>query len=154
MDKTVLVYIERNNQYLMLFRNKKENDLNEGKWMGVGGHIEPGETKEEALVREVKEETGLDVLSYTYCGELLFINDDYEEIIYLYKVNDFKGDLIECNEGDLKWVDIDKVLSLKMWEGDYIFVPKIINFVKEINMTLIYKGKELVKVLDKEAESL
>ena len=152
MDKTVLVYIEQNNQYLMLYRNKEENDLNEGKWMGVGGHIELGETKEHALIREVKEETGLDVLSYKYCGELLFINDDYEEVIYLYKVNEFKGELIECNEGTLKWVDIDKVMSLTMWEGDYIFMPKLINFVKEINMTLLYKGKKLVKVIDKEEE--
>ena len=152
MDKTVLVYIERNNQYLMLYRNKEENDLNEGKWMGVGGHIELNETKEEALIREVKEETGLDVLSYQYCGELLFINDDYEEIIYLYKVNDFEGELIECNEGTLKWINISKVMSLTMWEGDYIFMPKIINYKKEINMTLLYEGKKLIKVIDKEGE--
>ena len=150
MDKTVLVYIEKNHQYLMLLRNKEKNDLNEGKWMGVGGHLEEGETKEQALIREVKEETGLKVLSYLYCGELLFINDDYQEIIYLYKVNSFSGELIECNEGTLKWIDIDKVMSLNMWEGDYTFIPHIIDFKKEINLTLIYKNKDLVEIIDRD----
>lgn len=150
MDKTVLVYIEKNHQYLMLLRDKEENDLNEGKWMGVGGHLEEGETKEQALIREVREETGLKVLSYLYCGELLFINDDYEEIIYLYKVNSFSGELIECDEGTLKWIDIDKVMSLNMWEGDYTFMPYIIDFKKEINLTLIYKNKDLVEIIDRD----
>ena len=150
MDKTVLVYIEKNHQYLMLLRDKEENDLNEGKWMGVGGHLEEGETKEQALIREVREETGLKVLSYLYCGELLFINDDYEEIIYLYQVNSFSGELIDCDEGTLKWIDIDKVMSLNMWEGDYTFMPYIIDFKKEINLTLIYKNKDLVEIIDRD----
>ena len=81
MDKTVLCYLEKDNQYLMLFRNKKEHDLNGSKWIGVGGHLEDGETKEEALYREIIEETGLRINSYIYRGELLFINDDFEEII-------------------------------------------------------------------------
>ena len=147
MDKTVLCYLERNNQYLMLFRNKKKNDLNGSKWIGVGGHLEKGETKEQALIREIKEETGLDIISFTYRGELLFINDDFEEIMYLYTSSDFKGELKECNEGELHWVDKDKIMDLNLWEGDRAFLPLLINSDKFIKMKLIYKQSNLVDVI-------
>ena len=147
MDKTVLCYLERNNQYLMLFRNKKKNDLNGSKWIGVGGHLEKGETKEQALTREIKEETGLDIISFTYRGELLFINDDFEEIMYLYTSSDFKGELKECDEGELHWVDKDKIMDLNLWEGDRAFLPLLINSDKFIKMKLIYKQSNLVDVI-------
>ena len=147
MDKTVLCYLERNNQYLMLFRNKKKNDLNGSKWIGVGGHLEKGETKEQALIREIKEETGLDIISFAYRGELLFINDDFEEIMYLYTSSDFKGELKECDEGELHWVDKDKIMDLNLWEGDRAFLPLLINSDKFIKMKLIYKQSNLVDVI-------
>ena len=84
IDETVLCYIEKDQDYLMIYRNKKENDMSEGKWMGVGGHIEKGETPDEALIREVKEETNLTLLSYEMRGIIYFQNDDYEEVMYLY----------------------------------------------------------------------
>lgn len=83
MDRTVLAYIKKDNSFLMLFRNKKKHDINKGKWVGIGGHIEEGENKEQALIREIKEETGLDVIKYQYRGELLFVNNDFEEVMYL-----------------------------------------------------------------------
>ena len=87
IDKTTLGYIKNNkNQYLMLFRNKKDNDINQGKWVGVGGHLEKDETKDQCIIREIKEETGLDVKHLNYRGELLFISDDYVEIMYLYLI--------------------------------------------------------------------
>ena len=147
MDKTVLCYLERNNQYLMLFRNKKKDDLNGSKWIGVGGHLEKGETKEQALIREIKEETGLDIISFTYRGELLFINDDFEEIMYLYTSSDFKGELKECDEGELHWVKKDKIMDLNLWEGDRAFLPLLINSDKFIKMKLIYKQSNLVDVI-------
>lgn len=147
MDKTVLCYIKKDDSYLLLYRNKKENDMNEGKYLGIGGHIEEGETKEEALIREVKEETGLDVLSYRFRGTLLFINDDYEEIMYLYTCDDFKGELIECDEGDLSFVKFDKMMTLPMWEGDKAFLPYLINdSLDYFELTLRYKHKELISV--------
>lgn len=146
MDKTVLCYLEKDNQYLMLLRNKKKEDINALKWIGVGGHIEENETKEEALVREVKEETGLTINTYKYRGELIFINNDFSEIMYLYTSDDFSGELIECNEGELHWINKAEIMNLNLWEGDKVFLPLLINSDKFIKMKLIYKDDILVEV--------
>lgn len=147
IDRTTLGYIKNNkNQYLMLFRNKKDNDINQGKWVGVGGHLEKDETKDQCIIREIKEETGLDVKHLNYRGELLFISDDYVEIMYLYLIDDFEGELIECNEGELKWIDKDNLLSLNMWEGDKVFLPLLIETDEFIKLKLEYKNSKLIKV--------
>ncbi|MBQ7641524.1 MAG: 8-oxo-dGTP diphosphatase [Acholeplasmatales bacterium] len=143
MIETVECYLIKDNSYLMLHRNKRQNDMHEGKYIGIGGHIEKGETKDEACIREIKEETGLDVHSMKYCGQILFVNDDYEEMMYIYKSNDFSGNLIECDEGTLHWVSIDKVLDLNLWEGDKLFHPKL-KSGELINMKLIYKNNVFV----------
>ena len=146
MDKTVLCYLEKDNQYLMLLRNKKKEDINALKWIGVGGHLEENETKEEALVREVKEETGLTINTFKYRGELIFINNDFSEIMYLYTSDDFSGELIECNEGELHWINKAEIMNLNLWEGDKVFLPLLINSDKFIKMKLIYKDDILVEV--------
>ena len=146
MDKTVLAYIKKDGKYLMLFRNKKKADINKGKWIGIGGHLEKDESKEQALVREIKEETGLDVLHYTYRGELLFVNNDFQEIMYLYLVDEVSGDLIECDEGELAWIKENDLISLNMWEGDYKFLPLLINTDKFIRLELRYSDDQLVEV--------
>ena len=146
MDYTVLCYLKKDNQYLFMLRNKEKNDLNEGKWIGIGGHIEPGETKEEALIREVKEETGFTIKSFSYRGEILFINNDYQEIMYIFTSDDFDGEMIECNEGELSWIDKDKILDLNLWEGDRYFLKPLLNSDKMIKMEMRYKDKQLVKV--------
>lgn len=148
MDKTVLCYLHREDKYLLLYRNKKKADINEGKWIGIGGHLELGETKEQALIREVKEETGLTINSYEYRGDLIFINDDYEEIMYLFTSDDFSGDIIECDEGELHWIDKDKILNLNLWEGDKAFLPKLLNSKEFINMTLRYSKDQLIEVVE------
>ena len=150
MDKTVLCYLEKDNQYLMLLRNKKKNDINALKWIGVGGHIEEGETKEEALIREVKEETGLVINSFIYRGELLFVNNDFSEIMYLFTSDDFAGNLIECDEGELKFIDKDKIMDLNLWEGDKTFLPLLINTNEFIKMKLIYENDVLKEVVREE----
>ena len=144
MVETVECYLIKDNCYLMLHRNKEENDMHKNKYIGIGGHIEAGETKEEACVREIKEETGLDVHSMNYCGQILFVNDDYEEMMYIFKSNDFSGELIKCDEGTLHWIPIDKVLDLNLWEGDRLFHPKLRNN-EIINMKLIYKNDKFIK---------
>ena len=146
IDKTTLGYIQKDDSFLMLFRNKKENDINKGKWVGVGGHIEANEDKDTCIIREVKEETGLDVINYQYRGELLFVSDGYYEIMYLYLINETKGELIKCDEGELKWIKKKDLLSLNMWEGDKVFLPLLIDTDQFIKLKLIYSNNKLIEV--------
>ena len=121
---TTLCYIEHDGKYLMLYRNKKENDINEGKWIGVGGHFEEGESPEECLVREVKEETGLTLTHWRSRGLLTFIWGNMTEFIHLYTADGWTGEMIQgdaCREGVLEWVPKEKVEQLPIWEGDKIF---------------------------------
>ncbi|MCR5113206.1 MAG: 8-oxo-dGTP diphosphatase [Acholeplasmatales bacterium] len=143
MDKTVLAYIDNGNEYLMLYRNKKKNDYNHGKWIGVGGHIEDGEAPDQALIREIKEETGLDVLSYKLVGEIEFIDTDFNELMYLYIVDNYSGNLIECDEGDLKWIPKNEILKLNLYEGDKLFLERLLNNdYNKFDLRLTYeKGK-------------
>jgi len=130
----------------MLFRNKKENDLNEGKWVGVGGKFEENETPEECLVREVKEETGLTLTDWHFYGIVNFFSDKWEnEAMYLYKGTAFIGELINSAEGELKWIPKTEVLDLPMWEGDIHFLKEMLENKKTINMTLRYEGDKLVE---------
>lgn len=146
IDKTTLAYICIDDKYLMLYRNKKENDLNQGKWIGIGGHLENNETIDQCVIREIKEETNLDVIHMDYRGEILFVNDDYQEIMYLYLVDEVTGTIKECDEGTLKWIKKEELLSLNMWEGDKIFLPTLINSVEFIRLKLTYKNDKLIKV--------
>lgn len=127
MNETVLCYIKKKNEYLMLYRNKKEKDINEGKWIGVGGHLELNETKLDALYREVKEETNLDILDYKYLGDVYFYDNSYSELMHLYVVLDFKGSEIFNDEGTFKWINKKDILSLNLFEGDKIFLKRIID---------------------------
>lgn len=147
--KTTLCYIEKDGKYLMLFRNKKHSDVNEGKWVGVGGKFRPGESPEECLLREVKEETGLTLTKFHFCGIVNFISDIWEnEEMYLYLGQEFNGEITaECDEGTLEWIDKSRVLSLPAWEGDRYFLTEMLNGADKINLTLEYEGDTLIKVL-------
>jgi len=142
--ETVLAYIEKDKSYLMLLRNKKKHDINANKWIGVGGHLENDETPEDALIREIKEETGLDVISYSKKGLIHFNYDDISELMHLYVVNDFKGELIECDEGTLKWIKKCDLFSLELWEGDKIFLKKLLNNEPYFELELNYLKDKLI----------
>ena len=119
---STLCYIEKENKYLMLHRVVKKNDVNKDKWIGVGGHFEDGESPEECVLREVKEETGYTLTSFKYRGLVTFVFADIEmEYMSLFTADGFEGEAIECNEGVLEWVDIEDVWKLNLWEGDKIF---------------------------------
>lgn len=148
IPKTVMVYLEEDNKYLMLYRNKKEVDINKGKYIGVGGHVEENESENQALVREVKEETGLDLLSFDKKGIVYFVLNGYIEEMHVYTSSLFTGNLIECNEGELSWVDKDKILELNLWEGDIHFVNKILNNEDFFIMKLIYNDDVLIEKID------
>lgn len=146
MVNTTLCYIEKDNKYLMLHRTKKENDLNEGKWIGVGGKFEPNETPEECLLREVKEETDLTLTSYRLRAVITFVSDKWEtEYMYLFTADAFKGEIGNCNEGDLEWVDKDKILDLPTWEGDRIFLEKLLDNAGFFTVKVVYEGDRLVE---------
>ena len=124
MKMTTLCYIEKDGKYLMLHRTKKRHDINKDKWIGVGGHAEGTEGPEDCLLREVKEETGLTLTSYQFRVLITFISDEAPEPeeMCLFTADGFTGELIECNEGDLQWMDKKEVLALPTWEGDAIFL--------------------------------
>lgn len=157
MKETTLCYIKENDKVLMLYRNKKEQDMNQGKWIGVGGKLEPGETPEECLLREVYEETGLRLTSYKFCGQVNFILDAWEdEVTYLYLADSYEGRLTEadgrpdrflCPEGELAWIEKDRIMELNLWEGDRQFLGALIEG-ETIDLTLHYdRSDELVEVV-------
>ena len=145
MEITTLCYIEKDNKYLMLKRVKKKEDINKGKWIGVGGHFEEGESPEECVCREVLEETGLRLKSYKARGILTFVqNKTFTEYIWLFTADEYEGELIECDEGILEWIDKDKLSELELWEGDRIFL-KLLNTQEEFfSLKLEYEGDKLV----------
>ncbi len=135
MKMYTVTYLENGDNILMLYRNKKKNDINEGKWLGVGGHIENFESPYESALREIKEETGLTVNSLEFRGLITFIADRKElEYIFVFSSEDFSGELIECDEGELHWINRNKILDLNIWEGDKDFLNKIVNKDKHVFM--------------------
>ncbi|WP_028235402.1 NUDIX hydrolase [Pseudobutyrivibrio sp. MD2005] len=123
MTLTTLCYLIKDGKYLMLHRTKKEQDINAGKYIGVGGHVEEGESPVDCIKREIKEETGLTVNTLKTRGYITFVMGDETEHAVLFTSDDFDGQLTEnCDEGVLTWVDIDKVMDLNLWEGDKVFL--------------------------------
>ncbi len=150
MINCVLCYIEKDGKYLMLNRNKKKNDVNSGKWIGVGGKFESGESPDECLTREVKEETGYTLTSYRFRGVVTFVSDIAPtEYMFLYTADGFEGELIECDEGELHWIDKEKIFSLPLWEGDRVFLKYLFENREQFFIKLVYKGDELVEVKEK-----
>ena len=146
LPKTVVCYLKKDDCYLLLYRNKKKDDYNHDKWIGVGGHLEKGETPDIAAIREVKEETGLVVRSLAVAGEVLFIDNEYEEIMYVYEITDFSGELTICDEGELKWIPIKDMYKYPMWEGDKAFLTLLINHAPYFKMRIQYYLGQLISV--------
>lgn len=145
MRNLTVCYIEKDNKYLMLHRTKKNNDVNKDKWIGVGGKIEDKESPEECIVREVKEETGLTLLNYKLRCIITFTSTVAEtEYIYVFTSNKFTGEIIECNEGDLEWVEKSKIDNLNVWEGDKIFHKKILNDEGFFTLKVDYDENKLI----------
>lgn len=150
MKNTTLCYVTRGSDVLMLHRVKKANDLNKDKWIGIGGKFEPDESPEECLLREAREETGLELTSWRCRGVVTFLSDEWEgEYMYLFTADGFCGELKECDEGDLQWVSRDFLDHLPKWEGDRIFLNLLWQDAPFFLLTLQYRGNTLVRaVLD------
>ena len=150
MKDTTLCYIERGGKWLLMLRNKKENDLNEGKWIGVGGKLESGESPEDCLYREIKEETGLTLRNHVFRGIVTFVYGDITEYMYLYTSKDFEGSLKNCDEGELLWVPVDEVAKLPIWEGDKVFLQLLKEDHPFFSLKLVYddEGRLQKSIID------
>ena len=141
---TTLCYLHRDDETLMLHRVKKKNDLNEGKWVGVGGKLEAGESPEDCLMREVREETGLLLTSFRFRGLVTFVSDRWgTEYMCLYTADGFTGELTDCAEGVLRWIPDSELDSLPMWEGDRIFFRLLQEEAPFFSLKLCYEGDNL-----------
>ena len=152
MILSTLVYIEKAGQYLMLHRTKKKNDINQDKWIGIGGKFEAGESPEDCLLREVREETGLELAAWQFRGIVTFVPEGGEtEYMHLFTAEDYTGELIDCDEGELAWIDCDALYDLTLWEGDRIFLRLLRENQPFFSLKLCYRGDKLTEaVLDGE----
>jgi 8-oxo-dGTP diphosphatase len=144
MKNTTLCYLVSGRRVLMLHRTKKAHDENEGKWIGVGGKFEEGESPEDCLLREFREETGLRLLRFRFRGIVTFVSDVWEtEYMHLFTADAFEGCECECPEGDLAWVPEEQVNGLSLWEGDRIFLKLLQKNEPFFSLKLIYRGDTL-----------
>ena len=144
MKMTTLCYIEQDNAYLMLHRTRKENDENKDKWIGIGGKFEAGESPEDCLLRECREETGLTLTDYRYRGLVTFVSDEWgTEYMHLFTATGFTGTQQLCDEGELAWIEKKKLLELTLWEGDKIFLRLLEENTPFFSLKLVYRGDTL-----------
>lgn len=154
MKITTLCYIEAVGKYLMLHRvaKEKKDDPNAGKWIGVGGHFEDGESPEECMLREVQEETGLIPVAWKQRGIITFVSDQWEtEYMHLFTAQltseDVARELPECDEGVLAWVDKSAVMTLPLWEGDKVFLKLLDTQETFFSLKLCYQGEKLMNAI-------
>ena len=136
MKDATLCYIERNGQYLMMLRNKKQNDPNEGKWIGVGGKLEEGEIPLEAAKRELLEETGYRPLEMIHLGDSYPTPGYSSEVIHLYY----------CPEAVKEERHLDKdenidLIYLSLEEIEKLIADNIIKDSKTVAAISLYKLK-------------
>ena len=128
MKLATLCYVKQNGHTLMIHRVKRENDMHAGKWNGLGGKLNVGETPEECVIREVQEESGLIIRNPRLHGILTFpgFANDEDWYAFLFTATEFEGELIESYEGILRWIPDGELLDLNLWEGDRIFIPWLV----------------------------
>lgn len=144
MILATLCYIRHEGRTLMLHRNKKPNDIHAGKWNGLGGKFEAGESPEECVRREVREESGLEIRDARMRGLLIFPEfggDDW--YVFVFTADDFSGELIDSPEGTLEWIPNDQVITLNLWESDHIFLPWI-QAGRFFSAKFTYDGSKLI----------
>ncbi len=144
MILATLCYVKRDGHTLMIYRNKKANDIHAGKWNGLGGKFEAGETPEECVIREVLEESGLSIQDPKLCGLLMFPNFKGNDwYVFVFSATEFSGELIDDSpEGELEWIPDEKMQNLNLWESDHIFIPWI-NEGKFFSAKFEYEGDKL-----------
>ncbi len=138
---STLCYMEQEDRYLMLHRISKKNDMNKDKWIGVGGKFEAGESPDDCLLREVREETGYTLTSYRFRGIVTFVSGNgVTEYMHLFTADGFTGTPRDCTEGRLEWVEKEKICDLNIWEGDKIFLNLLAREHPFFSLKLVYDG--------------
>ena len=141
---TTLCYLEWEDSYLMLYRIKKKNDANQGKYVGIGGKFEDGESPEECILRECLEETGLTLTDYRYRGLVTFVSDQWgAEYMHLFTATGWTGEERVCDEGELRWIRKADLMQLPMWEGDAVFLKLLEDGEPFFSLKLRYEGERL-----------
>ncbi len=143
MLQTTLCYYEKDGKTLMLHRVKKKNDVNHDKWIGIGGKFEPGESPEECMLREFREETGLALTAFCYRGLVTFVSQDWCEYMHLFTATQAEGEMIPCEEGELCWVETNELTRLPIWEGDKVFLCLLRERETFFSLKLVYDGERL-----------
>ena len=145
MKLTTLCYLKRGQQYLMLHRVRKQQDDNRDKWLGVGGKFLEGESPEDCLLREVWEETGLKLEVWQFRGIVTFVSDRLPtEYMHLFTATRWSGQQrTDCPEGDLAWIDREKLRELTLWAGDRIFLQLLEQEAPFFSLKLCYQGEQL-----------
>jgi 8-oxo-dGTP diphosphatase len=145
MILATLCYVKHDGCTLMVHRNKKANDIHEGKWNGLGGKFEAGETPEECVIREVYEESGLSIRNPKLCGLLMFPKFKGNDwCVFVFTATEFGGDLIDSPEGKLEWIPDEKILDLNLWESDHVFMPWI-KEEKFFSAKFDYEGDKMIR---------
>ena len=153
MLHTTICYLSVNGKTLMIHRIKKKNDVNHDKWIGIGGKFEHGESPEECILREFKEETGLTPTGLRYRAIITFLSEDWCEYMHLFTADGYEGRLLDCDEGTLEWVPDEQMTSLPIWEGDKVFLCLLRERESFFSLKLVYEGERLVRaVLDGKTE--
>ena len=148
MYNSTLCYLEKDGKYLMLHRIKKTNDCNRDKWIGIGGKFLDKESPEDCIRRETREETGLEMQDLQYRGIVTFVSDEWEtEWMHLFLCQSFSGELLECDEGELEWIEKEKLKSLNLWEGDLIFLDLLENDLPFFSLKLNYEKEKLCEAI-------
>ncbi|MBR1477312.1 MAG: 8-oxo-dGTP diphosphatase [Lachnospiraceae bacterium] len=150
---STLCYLIKGDEYLMLHRTKKEKDLNKDKWIGVGGKLEEKESPEDCVKREVYEETGYALISYSFRGLVTFVYKDITEFMYLYTSDDYSGEQRECSEGELAWVKRGDVYNLPIWEGDKLFFKLLEEAAGFFSLKLVYDDEGGLLYAEKNGEA-
>ena len=144
INSTLVYLFDPEGRVLMLHRVKKKDDLNEGKWIGVGGKFEDGESPEDCALRETWEETGLRLTDYRYRGLVTFVSDRWEtEYMHLFTATGYEGVLTDCQEGVLQWLTPEEFARLPQWEGDKIFLRLLQEEAPFFSLKLCYQGQQL-----------
>ena len=147
MLQTTICYLTVEGKTLLIHRVKKKNDMNHDKWIGIGGKFEFGESPEECMLREFREETGLTLTSWRYRGIVTFVMGDVCEYMHLFSADGYTGELTSCDEGTLEWVEEEKVPALPTWEGDRVFLQLLRERESFFSLKLVYENEHLVRVL-------